>query len=127
MMCMSRLLAASLLFVSLSSTGCTLLTGHKQQGTMLMRTSYYSSALSGRRTANGERYNPHELTAAHRTLPFGTRLRLVYPRTGRAIVVRVNDRGPAIRGRDLDVSLLAARRLGMVRGGVVNLYADILE
>lgn len=123
----SRLLIASLFFVTLTSSGCTLLTGHKQQGTVVMKTSYYSSNLKGRRTANGERYNPYDLTAAHRTLPFGTRIRLVHPKTGRATIVRVNDRGPAIRGRDLDVSLLAARKLGMIRGGVADLYADLLE
>jgi len=71
----------------------------------------------GRRTANGERFNPDGLTAAHRTLPFGTRLVVRNRRNGRSVVVRVNDRGPFIRGRVLDVSRGAARKLGMIGTG----------
>jgi rare lipoprotein A len=86
--------------------------------------SYYSSALTGRRTASGERLDPKALTAAHRTLPFGTCLRVVNQGNGRSVQVRVNDRGPFSRGRVVDVSLAAARRLGMVEAGVarVRLY-----
>ncbi|MGC5781428.1 septal ring lytic transglycosylase RlpA family protein [Methylobacterium sp. NFXW15] len=68
---------------------------------------------SGHRTANGERFNPNGLTAAHRTLPFGTRVQVQNPRTGRSIVVRINDRGPFIRGRIIDLSRGSARALGM--------------
>lgn len=86
--------------------------------------SYYSSALTGRRTASGERLDPKALTAAHRTLPFGTCLRVVNQGNGRSVQVRVNDRGPFSRGRVVDVTLAAARRLGMVEAGVarVRLY-----
>lgn len=79
-----------------------------------MRASYYG-AESGRRTASGERFNPNGLTAAHRTLPFGTRLRVCYRG---CVVVRVNDRGPFIRGRSLDLSAGAARAIGLTRVGV---------
>jgi rare lipoprotein A len=67
----------------------------------------------GKRTASGEVFNPDGLTAAHRTLPFGTRLTVVYPRSGRAVVVRINDRGPFVGGRVLDLSRGAARALGI--------------
>lgn len=76
--------------------------------------------------ASGGRFNPHGMTAAHRTLPFGTRLRVTEPRSGRAVVVTVNDRGPFIRGRVLDLSLGAARRLGITARGVATISATIL-
>jgi rare lipoprotein A len=76
----------------------------------LVKSAYYSS---GRRTANGEPFNPHGMTAAHRTLPFGTRLTVTNPRTGQSAVVRVNDRGPFVRGLSLDLSLGAAKAIGM--------------
>jgi rare lipoprotein A len=67
----------------------------------------------GKRTASGEAFNPDGLTAAHRTLPFGSRLKVFYPRTNRLVVVRVNDRGPFVKGRILDLSRGAARALGI--------------
>jgi rare lipoprotein A len=78
--------------------------------------SFYGGYHHGRRTANGERFNMHAMTAAHRTLPFGTRLRVSYG--GRSVVVRINDRGPFIRGRSIDLSAGAARALGMIGKGV---------
>lgn len=67
----------------------------------------------GRRTASGERMNPHAMTAAHKTLPFGSRVTFTDLRTGRSIEVRINDRGPFIRGRCIDLSYGAAKALGM--------------
>ena len=78
------------------------------------RASWY--ALTSR-TASGERMNPRALTAAHRSLPFGTRLKVTNKRNGRSVVVRVNDRGPFVRGRVLDLSRAAARSLGLVSSG----------
>lgn len=69
------------------------------------------------RTASGERMNPAALTAAHRTLPFGTRLKVTNQRNGKSVVVRINDRGPFIKGRVLDLSRAAARQIGMVGSG----------
>jgi rare lipoprotein A len=80
--------------------------------------SYYGGHHHGRRTASGERFNMNAMTAAHRSLPFGTRLRVTDTRTGRNVVVRVNDRGPFIRGRVVDLSVAAARSLGMMGSGV---------
>lgn len=72
------------------------------------------------RTASGEMMNPALLTAAHRTLPFGTKVRVTNRTNGRSVVVRINDRGPFVRGRIVDVSKEAARQLGMVSAGVVR-------
>jgi rare lipoprotein A len=72
--------------------------------------SHYS--LAGRKTANGERANPRGMTAAHRTLPFGTRVRVTNKRNGRSVVVRINDRGPFVRGRVIDLTTSAARAIG---------------
>ncbi|WP_292898296.1 MULTISPECIES: septal ring lytic transglycosylase RlpA family protein [unclassified Nitratireductor] len=69
------------------------------------------------KTASGERMNPAAMTAAHRTLPFGTKLRVTNERNGRSVVVRINDRGPFVRGRILDLSKAAAARLGFIRAG----------
>ena len=79
--------------------------------------SYYAASLDGNPTASGEPYDHDDLTAAHRTLPFGTRLLVRNERNGKEVVVTVNDRGPFIRGRLIDVSGAAARRLGMVKAG----------
>ncbi len=79
--------------------------------------SSYGDAHAGNRTASGERFDPDGMTAAHRTLPFGTRLRVTDPSTGRSVVVRVNDRGPFHKSRVLDLSEAAARELGIVRRG----------
>jgi rare lipoprotein A len=84
----------------------------------LIKASYYCS---GHRTANGEHFNPNGFTAASRTLPFGTRLHVTNPTTGRSVIVRVNDRGPYIPGRNLDLARGAAAALGMIGPGTANL------
>jgi rare lipoprotein A len=81
--------------------------------------SWYGKKFHGRQTASGERYDMHDLTAAHRTLPFGSRVRVVSQASGRAVVVRINDRGPFVGGRIIDLSYAAARRLEMIEAGVV--------
>jgi rare lipoprotein A len=84
------------------------------------RAAYYG----GGRTASGERSGPSELTAAHRTLPFGTRVLVTNLRNGRSVTVRINDRGPYGRGRIIDVSVAAARELRMMRSGTVMVRLD---
>jgi peptidoglycan lytic transglycosylase len=86
--------------------------------------SYYSS---GAVTASGERFDPSELTAAHRTLPFGTKLRVTDVATGRSVTVRVNDRGPFVPGRVVDVSHGAANSLGLVGKGVAKVKLDVVD
>lgn len=81
----------------------------------------------GTLTASGEKFDPHELTAAHPTLPFGTRLRVTSVSTGRSVTVRVNDRGPYVPGRIVDVSYSAADALGMVGRGVANVRLDVVR
>jgi len=89
--------------------------------------SYYSNSLAGRRTASGERYDPKKLTAASRTLPFGTRLRVTRVDTGESVEVTVNDRGPfGQRRRILDLSRAAADRLDMRRKGHIEVEAEVL-
>jgi rare lipoprotein A len=86
--------------------------------------SFYSE---GTRTASGEKFNANELTAAHPTLPFGTRLRVTNVSNGQSVTVRVNDRGPYVPGRVVDVSYSAARTLGMVGGGVAKVKLDVVH
>ena len=78
-------------------------------------------------TASGEKFDPEKLTAAHRTLPFGTRLRVTNLVNGRSVMVRVNDRGPYVRGRTVDVSASAAEALKMTERGVVNVKVDVVR
>lgn len=85
------------------------------------RASWYGPGFHGRRTASGERFNTHALTAAHRTLPFGTRVRVRNARTGRSVVVRINDRGPYSHGRIIDLSRASASVLGISGVGSVTL------
>ena len=90
--------------------------------------SFYADSFAGRRTANGERYEPDAYTAAHRTLPFGSVLRVTREQTGDWVLVRVNDRGPyGPRTRVIDLSKQAARRLSMLHDGVVAVRLEILE
>lgn len=94
-------------------------------GLMVVASTGSASAQCGRaswyalnsKTASGERMNPAAMTAAHRTLPFGTKVRVTNNKNGRSVVVRINDRGPFVRGRVIDVSKAAARRLGFVGAG----------
>lgn len=90
--------------------------------------SYYSDALAGRSTASGAPYEPSAFTAAHRSLPFGTVLRVTRVDGGQSVLVRVTDRGPyGPRGRILDLSRAAADRLGMLRAGVAKVKVEVLE
>jgi peptidoglycan lytic transglycosylase len=86
--------------------------------------SFYSDE---QQTANGEKFNPNDLTAAHPTLPFGTQLRVTNVATGRSVTVRVNDRGPFVPGRIVDVSYSAAETLGIVRRGVAKVKLDVIQ
>lgn len=88
--------------------------------------SFYSDALQGRQTASGERYNREAFTAAHRTYPFGTLLKIVNQRNGKSIVVRINDRGPYVEGRIIDLSWRAAHSLDMIADGVVPVLLELI-
>ena len=82
--------------------------------------SYYAHKYHGRTTASGERFDMNDLTAAHKTLPFGTRVRVTNLDNGKSVTVRVNDRGPFVKGRVIDLSLAAAKKVDMVHAGLAN-------
>jgi rare lipoprotein A len=84
------------------------------------KASYYANKFQGRKTANGEIYRHSKMTAAHRTLPFGTQVTVTNLKNGKTVNVRINDRGPFVKGRVIDLSRGAARKIDMVRDGVVN-------
>jgi rare lipoprotein A len=88
------------------------------------RASWYGRGFHGRRTANGERYDMHALTAAHRTLPLGSYVRVTNPATSRSVVVRINDRGPYARGRVIDLSMAAANALDMRHAGTARVKIE---
>jgi rare lipoprotein A len=85
------------------------------------KASWYGPGFHGKRTASGERFNTNDLTAAHRTLPFGTRVRVVNKSTGRSVVVRINDRGPYAHGRVIDLSRASAQAIGILGVGTVEM------
>jgi rare lipoprotein A len=99
----------------------------RRAGTELASYGLASFYTEGSRTASGEKFNPNELTAAHPTLPFGTRLRVTNVATGRSVTVRINDRGPFIAGRVVDVSYSAAARLGITGQGVAKVKLDVVQ
>lgn len=89
-----------------------------------MRASWYGPGFHGQKTANGERYDQMSFTAAHKSLKFGTLLKITNPKNNKSVVVRINDRGPYIGGRDLDLSKAAALELGFVRKGVTKIKVE---
>src|SRR5262249_23630773 len=89
--------------------------------------SWYGKAHEGRRTTSGELYDTHKLTAAHPTLPMGTQLLVTNLKNGRSVTVRVNDRGPTVAGRIVDLSLAAARELGAVSDGVIPVRVRVVS
>jgi len=89
--------------------------------------SWYGPGFHGKRSANGERYNQNAMTAAHRSLPFGTQVQVTNLNNNRSVIVRINDRGPFIRGRVIDLSAAAARTIGITQTGVAPVRIDVLD
>lgn len=121
-----------LMFVLASTLHAPLVVALPKQPVLPLRVwkgtaSWYGSRFHGRRTANGETYDMYAYTAAHPTLPFGSLVRLVNPRTGRSQLVRINDRGPFVDDREIDVSYGVARRLGMTEKGLARVRIELLE
>ncbi len=98
-------------------------TGHTQKGVA----SYYHDALHGRKTASGEVYNKRIMSAAHKSLPLGTKVRVTKAGSGKSIVVKINDRGPFVKGRIIDLSRRAARELGIINSGVAKVKVEVLK
>ena len=88
--------------------------------------SYYSKHLAGRKTSSGQPYDPTAMTAAHRSLPMGTKLKVVNPKNDKSVVVTVNDRGPVPKNRMIDLSGAAAKQLGMTRAGVTKVETEVV-
>lgn len=88
--------------------------------------SYYGSEFHGSATATGHAYDERELTAAHRSLPFGTRVRVTNIESGKSVIVTITDRGPFVHGRIIDVSWKAARELGFLRSGLAKVRVETL-
>jgi rare lipoprotein A len=119
---MSYRIVGSLLVIAV----CALVNGGCASARSEGLASYYADKYQGRKTANGETFDTAKLTAAHRTLPFGTRVRVTNVDNGKSVDVRINDRGPFVAGRVIDLSPAAARQLDMLRAGVVRVRLDVL-
>lgn len=101
-----------------NNSNATILTG---------KASYYHDKFNGRKTANGEIFDNDKLTAAHKTLPFGTKVRVKNLRNNKTVSVVINDRGPFVAGRIIDLSRAAAAKIGMIRSGVAEVEVLVLE
>ena len=91
------------------------------------KASYYYGRWIGRKTANGEIYRATDVTAAHKTLPFNTMVRVTNLKNGKSVIVRINNRGPYIKGRIIDLSLVAAQKIEMTKAGVVPVRVEVLR
>jgi len=97
--------------------------GHTETG----QASYYNQKYHGRKTASGERMDQGAKTAAHRTLPFGSRVKVTHAKTGKSVVVRINDRGPFVRGRVIDLSKSAFKAIGDLEAGLIPVKIQVIE
>jgi rare lipoprotein A len=122
-------LAAALTLVALAAAACapTRRAPPEPRGVWTGKASWYGEAHHGKKTASGEPFDMHALTAAHRTLPFGTRVLVTNLANGRAVEVRINDRGPLVADRIIDLSYGAARALDAVGAGVFRVRIAVLE
>ncbi|WP_068829520.1 septal ring lytic transglycosylase RlpA family protein [Pseudomonas sp. BMS12] len=114
---------AALLLTGCASQGQIDPHGYRDEG----QASWYGAQHQGKPTASGERFDQNALTAAHRQLPFGTRVRVTHLGNGRQVTVRINDRGPFAKGRIIDLSRRAAEQLGMLRQGVAPVRIEALD
>ena len=101
--------------------------GNSGRNTVSGSASWYGGQFHGRKTANGERYNMNGLTAAHRSLPFGTKVRVTNQKNGKSVVVRINDRGPYVGRRIIDLSRGAAQAVNMIGSGVASVKLQVLK
>ena len=106
---------------------CCCLFGTPGDGTEYGIASYYGEDFHGKKTASGEVFDQWKLTCAHRDLPFGTRLRVTNLNNKKSVLVRVNDRGPWVPGRLIDLSYAAAKKIDMVQQGLVKVRVEIIE
>jgi rare lipoprotein A len=107
-------------FFMICFLGSVLVTGCSPKVMEKGKASFYADFFQGRKTSNGDVFRQRKRTAAHKTLPFGTKVKVTNLKNGKTVTVRINDRGPFVEGRIIDLSKKAARRLGMVNDGVAN-------
>lgn len=119
---LTALIVATLVSLPMSASA-RVKQGHTQKGVA----SYYHDSLHGRKTASGEVYNKRVASAAHKSLPLGTKVRVTKLSNGKSIVVRVNDRGPFVKGRIIDLSRRAAKDLGIINSGVAKVKVEVLS
>jgi len=105
------------------SSGGSVASGHSESG----MASYYGNEFQSRKTASGERFDQGKLTAAHRTLPFGTHVKVINQQNGRSVVVRVNDRGPFVKGRIIDLSRSAFKSIASTNAGVISVRIQVVD
>ncbi|WP_299706513.1 septal ring lytic transglycosylase RlpA family protein [uncultured Pontibacter sp.] len=123
------LLTLLLVAIVLGSSSCTTSKptagqrGYTEEG----KASYYSNKLHGRKMANGQPYNRHRLTAAHRTLPFGTKVKVTNLQTNKTVKLKITDRGPFVKGRVIDLSEAAAKRLDYLDTGIVPVKVKVIK
>jgi rare lipoprotein A len=118
----SSALIALMLLVGVNAEA-GLAVGQTQTG----KASYYHDRFHGRKTASGAKYNKNALSAAHKSLPLGAKVKVTDTRSGKSVVVRINDRGPFVKGRVIDLSRAAARKIGLVKKGVSKVKVKVLS
>ena len=123
----SAFVLAVALLVGCASGGRSSSGGDRHGATTTGVASYYAHKYHGRATASGERFDMNAMTAAHRTLPFGTRVRVTNRNNGKSVLVRINDRGPFAKGRVIDLSLGAAKKLAMVDAGLAKVELQVID
>jgi len=116
-----------MLIICLFAAGCAHIPFLGRRESQVGIASYYGREFHGKRTASGEIYNMRKYTAAHRTLPFGSIVRVTNLSNGRSIKVRINDRGPFVKSRIIDLSYGAARKLGIIESGIAKVRIDVLS
>ena len=116
---------ASLALAACATTGTN--SGGSSRGGLSGIAAWYGAQYAGRPTASGAIFDPGKLTAAHRTLPFGTRVRVTNRDNGRSVTVTINDRGPFTPGRVIDLSEAAARKIDMIRAGIAPVEIEVLD
>lgn len=120
----TRFRSCCLLPLALAVSACA---GGGSGFTQSGKASYYADKFNGRKTASGAVYRPSKRTAAHNTLPFGTIVRVTNPRNHRSVKVKVTDRGPHVKGRVIDLSRKAARKIGLVEAGVAPVELKVVR
>jgi len=130
---MNKPLKQTVLFLFLSAliAGCSgtppKSPAHKSAKRVSGLASYYADRYHGRTTANGERFDQNAMTAAHRTLPFGTKVKVINAKNGQSVIVRINDRGPFVKGRIIDLSRSAFARIGSTASGVMPVEIEVIR